>query len=120
MQINRQGCTRIVILTKKWAIKIPNFYEYRLMLCGILANLQEKLFSDVGYPELCPVKFSLPFGLCVVMPKVKVLTDEEFLKLDIDSFIETENYIIPTEKKSNSFGLLNGKLVVIDYGGFRL
>jgi hypothetical protein len=82
----------------------------------MLANMQEKCFSDAGWPELCPVKFSLPLGLMVVMPRVRVMTTEEFARWDVTKFVETEDYHVPAEKKYNSFGWLDGRVVAIDYG----
>jgi hypothetical protein len=115
-EINRVGCTRIVFLTRKYAFKIPNVTEYRLLLHGLLANLQECTFSAAQWPELCPVLFSLPLGLLVVMPRVRILTDEEFLAIDIERWIDRGEYVVPVEAKSNSFGWLNGNLVAVDYG----
>lgn len=78
--------------------------------------MQEVTFSRAKWPELCPVTFHLPLGLLVVMPKVDVLTDDEFLAMDIDAFVETPDYYVPIEKKANSLGWLNGRIVAIDYG----
>ena len=116
MKINRMGCTRIVITTKRFAFKIPNFCEWRLFLHGLLANIQERVFSSTDWVELCPVLFALPCGLLVVMPKAEALSDEEFLNMDIDKFCNHKNYVVPVEHKASSFGLLNGRIVAIDYG----
>jgi hypothetical protein len=116
MEINRQGCTRIVILTKRYAFKIPNIEEYRLFLQGLLANMQEVVFSSAKYEGFCPVIFYLQFGLLIVMPRVKVLTDEEFQKFDYETFRERYDYEIPSERKASSFGWLNDEIVAIDYG----
>lgn len=78
--------------------------------------MQEVLFSKAQWPELCPVKFHLPLGLLAVMPKVTLLTDDEFCAMDIKAFIETPDYYVPVEEKTNSFGWLNGRIVAIDYG----
>lgn len=122
MKINLCGCTRIVILTKRYAFKIPNFAvswgdKWRLFLHGLLANQQEWRFWSYGrYPELCPVIFYLPLGLLVVMPKAQELSDEEFFSRDFKSLVDRKDYCIPAEKKPNSFGWLNGQIVAIDYG----
>src|SRR5689334_10670858 len=87
--INRQGCTRIVIMTKRYAFKIPNVLEgCRLLYSGLLANLQESCFEAAKWPELCPVVFSLPFGLLIVMPRARVLTKSEFMEFDYETFID--------------------------------
>lgn len=120
IKINRQGCTRIVFLTKRYAIKIPICTDgFQAFLYGLLANMQERLFGRLPwYQEMgtCPIVFSLPYGLLVVMPRVREMTDEEFLEFDVDGFLNQGSYRIPGEAKSNSFGWLNGKVVIIDYG----
>lgn len=118
MKIDRTGCTRIVILTRRYAIKLPNCLDGwpRLFYQGLLANLQEASFSSAGWPELCPVVFALPWGFGVVMPRCQLLTDDEFLALGMPSWVECGDYVVPVEAKSNSFGWLNGRVVAIDYG----
>ena len=115
--IDKTGCTRIVFLTKKYAFKIPNFFdEWRLFLHGLLANMQERNFSKAGWPELCPVILSLPGGWLNVMPRVKLLSDKEYENFDVEKFCVKKDRVIPVERKSVSFGWLNGKIVAIDYG----
>lgn len=114
--INRQGCTRIVILTCRLAIKLPNVCKWRLFLHGLLANMQERAFGATGWLELCPVLWALPGGWLVIMPRAVPLTDDEFLALDVESFAEKPDYRIPVEAKTSSFGWLNGRIVAIDYG----
>lgn len=121
MQINRRGVSRIVIVSRKFAFKLPNFVGYRgsrwrLFLTGLLANMQEVEFSRVGWPELCPVVFRLPLGILSVMPRAEVLTDDEFLAFDVKAFCYTDNYVVPAEHKADSFGRLDGRIVAIDYG----
>lgn len=111
------GCTRRVFLIGNFAIKIPNFFdEWRLGLLGLLSNMQEAQFSKTGWPELCPVRFSIPGGFLVVMDRARELTEDEFLELDLKTWVDRGEYMIPAEIKTNSFGYLNGKLVAIDYG----
>lgn len=113
------GTTRTVFLIGSWAIKFPATVEWRLFLLGLLANMQEAKFSRCGWPELCPVLFSLPGGWLVVMRRARVLTDAEFLDLDeavMRDFINRPDYVVPAEIKSDSFGWLNGQLVAVDYG----
>ena len=116
MQINREGCTRIVILTKRFAVKIPNIFSWRLMLYGLLANHQERTFSRLGWPEVCPIRFSLPFAVCVVMEKAQPMTFEQWQSFDYESFCIKESYKVPVELKRDSFGWLNGRVVAVDYG----
>jgi hypothetical protein len=115
-EINKTGCHRLVFLTKNYAFKIPVLDEWRLFLRGLLANLQETTFSKAKWPELCPVKFSLPGGWLIVMPRVREMTDSEFLNFDVENFCRKSDRIIPAEWKANSFGWYQGNIVAIDYG----
>lgn len=115
MQVAR-GTTRIVFLIHRWAIKIPNYEEWRLFLHGLLSNMQEARFSRTGWPELCPVLWAIPGGWLLVMKRATPLTKVEF-----DVFMHTEGldkgaYLIPAEAKPDSFGWFNGKIVAVDYG----
>lgn len=113
------GTTRTVILIGRYAIKFPAMTEWRLFLLGLLANMQERNFSRCGWPELCPVLFSVSGGWLVVMRRARALTDDEWLAMsepDLHAFINKPEYCIPAEIKCDSFGWLDGKLVAVDYG----
>lgn len=110
------GCTRIVVLFGPWAFKIPSLTEWRLFLLGLLANMQESTFSKAGWPELCPVLFSLPGSFLVVMRRAREMTDQEFLGFDVGKWVDRGEYTIPVEFKSDSFGYLDDRIVAIDYG----
>ena len=114
---NRQGITREVFLTRRYAIKIPKLiYGWHKFLCGLLANMQEATFARAGWPELCPVVFSIPGGWLVVMRRAKPLSDAEWEAFDAPAFCETADYLIPAEFKQDSFGMLDGRIVAVDYG----
>lgn len=119
------GVTRTVILTKRWAIKLPSVvYGWKFFLYGFLANMQEVSWS--GFDDrLCPIIFALPGGSLIVMPRCKPLTDEEYIAevytgwdamCDRDTG-EVLSGSLPVEMKTCSFGRLNGKIVAVDYGG---
>ena len=115
------GATRHVFLVGPYAIKIPQFrYGWKNFLYGLLANLQERTFAKAGWPELCPVAFSLPGGWLVVMQRAEPLTREEWFSFDSLDFCEREGreYCIPAERKMDSFGKNDGRIVAVDYGGF--
>jgi hypothetical protein len=119
----KKGSTRSVILLWKWAVKIPTLKTWKLFLHGLLANMQEVEFSAAGWPELCPVVFSLPGGFVTVMRRANPLTEEEWLEITtgedkdhIEDLIRKEEYEVPIEEKIDSFGWLDGKLVAVDYG----
>lgn len=113
------GTTRKVFLIGRYAIKVPATVEWRLFLHGLLANAQEAIFSKTGWPELCPVIFSVPGGWLLVMKRAKTLTDDEWISMDeqeIHQFVTKPDYTVPCELKPDSFGWLDGRLVVVDYG----
>jgi hypothetical protein len=110
------GVTRTVLLIGPWAFKFPSMVEWRLFLLGLLANMQERTFSRVGWPELCPVLWSLPGGWLVVMRRARELTREEFDQLDLEAWLDRGDYMIPAEPKMDSFGWIGKQLVAVDYG----
>lgn len=114
------GVTRRVLLVGQWALKFPNPKEWRLFLLGLLANMQEAMFSETNWPELCPVLWSLPGGWLVVMRRAREMTEEEYDAFDVETFIQCGaddgQYVVPVERKPDSFGWLDGRVVAIDYG----
>lgn len=114
----KKGSTRWVILIGKLALKIPSLYSWRNFLWGLLANMQEVEFSRVSImkDKLCPIRFHLPLGFFVVMPRARVLYHGEISKEDLKSFCDLKTCVIPAELKYNSFGYYKGNLVAIDYG----
>ena len=78
--------------------------------------MHEVTFSKTGWPEFCPVLFHLLFGILVIMPRVRVMTDDEFDCFNYPEFIHQNDYYVPVEAKADSFGWLDGKVVAIDYG----
>lgn len=110
------GVTRHVLLVGPWAVKVPALWSWKLFLCGLLANMQERSFASTGWPELCPVVASIPGGWLVVMRRARVMTDAEFDQFDAKAFCEKGSHIIPAEAKANSFGWLRGRVVAVDYG----
>lgn len=120
-EIVLSGCYRIVILFYGVAIKIPTFlYGWRFFLKVMLCNDYEtSLYKSHGkkIKELCPVLFHLPLGLMSVQKRADVLTDDEYMYLKFNDLINNDHYV-PVEDKSNSFGRLDGNIVIIDYGRF--
>ncbi len=108
----RHGTTRTVLLIGRWAFKIPSFVEWRLFLLGLLANMQERKFTTLGDPLLCPVIFQVPGGFLCVMPRCTPLTRHEYS----EHLVELKNWPLPVEHKLDSVGWLNGRIVAVDYG----
>jgi hypothetical protein len=85
--------------------------------------MQEVEFSAAGWPELCPVVFSIPGGFIIVMCRATPLTETEWMAVTtgegidrLEDLIRKEEYVVPVEEKIDSFGWLDGRLVAVDYG----
>jgi hypothetical protein len=119
--MRRFGTHRTVYLIGSWAIKVPVFAEWRLFLHGLLANMQERNFGALGCPELCPVIFGMPGGWFIVMRRAEAVSFKRFVEIfptraDFDKWVDTPDYHVPVELKPDSFGILDGKIVAVDYG----
>jgi hypothetical protein len=112
------GASRTVLCTRTRAFKVPSLRGWKPFLWGLLANLQEREFGRAGWPELCPVLWSLPLGLLVVMPRARVCTDADGLTDDdYRRLTHHTDRCVPAEWKPSSWGYLpDGRLVAIDYG----
>lgn len=120
MKINRKGSTRIVIEFQKIVVKIPNFLgEWVHFLNGILSNINENRtwkYNSGEFEEgksylLCPVIWCSFGGWILVMKKVDRLIDD----INLFDFKEHIKYFKGDDSIYN-YGILNGKLVKIDYG----
>lgn len=114
MKINRRGATREIIIIGQIVVKIPKLMGWKSFLCGLLSNLHERIWSKSNhFKHLCPIYFSDPLGFIVIMPKCKILTDDEYN-------IKKKN--IPTisivEGKCDSWGYYKERLVAVDYGNW--
>lgn len=124
MKLNRKGVTRLVIELDKVVIKIPNFtYSWNHFLKGLLANMSENLtFRCAGiegsfiYGQqhlLCPVEWMSWGGWILVMHKVdRVLDFDDHDKHDWSAHKKW----FPGDDKVSNYGILNGRLVKLDYG----
>ena len=113
------GSTRYVILTKNYAIKIAriDINYFPSFLNGLLANRTEYVFwKAYKHEKLCPVLFIFPLYLFLVMKKAETLSNKEWRNFKFKEFVNTEDFRIPAERKIDSFGKINGKIVAIDYG----
>jgi hypothetical protein len=110
------GATRHVILFLGWAIKVPAMHSWKSFLQGLLANMQERQFSRAGWPELCPVLWSVPGGWLLVMARAKPLTPAQWSDFRPTDFCDTPGYTVPAEPKYDSFGVVGGRIVAVDYG----
>ena len=105
------GISRLVFVTKRRAFKVPTHrYGFTKFLLGWAANrIEYKRFKEFGEKyRLCPTTSYL-FGFLLVMPRVEMITEEEFQTL------EKADFLFCSDWKSDNLGKLNNKIVIIDY-----
>ena len=126
MECNNEGASRLVWLTKSYAIKLPrcfirpsnDFYgDLISFLDGWACNRREYKWSkwvqsdsDNDFKFLCKVKYSFLFSIIIIMEKATPLTEEEFSNIDYSSFS------FGFEHKLDSYGKIKNEIVVVDYG----
>lgn len=116
------GATRHVILTRRWAVKIPRLTHWRLFLEGLLANMQERMFwRQLRDRRLCPVRWSLPGGWLVVMHRADEMSEEAYATFDPVAFCAPDPqcefaFEVPAETKRENYGIYRGRIVAVDYG----
>jgi hypothetical protein len=73
--MKRRGSQRFAIVCGPIAVKFPRPGRLRE---GMRANRMEARIWREGwqrkYPELCPIYATLPFGLALVMPAVRIMS----------------------------------------------
>lgn len=117
MKVTKSGITRTVILTQRWAIKVPSVrYKGSRMwgfAQGVLANLSEKDWSS--WPGVCPQKRCWLGGLIAVYPRCEphgILTQPEHN----DPWWRAISPGLPgCDAKLDNLGLLDGQLVWTDF-----
>lgn len=105
----RSGATRHVFFPGAVVVKIPRLTSWESFLNGLLCNLQERKFSGV-FPRLAPCRGD-PLGLFVVMRYARPLNDTEWARINPQRWAEDL-----VEPKRDSFGVLDGSIVAVDYG----
>lgn len=111
-----RGVTRRVILVGEYAIKIPTFTSWFMFLQGLGANLTERrLWRAWKHEMLCPVLFSDPIGLFVVMPRAdEVLTVKTAFVLRF--FERASSQGLPVDPNPHNIGVFQSRFKLIDYG----
>ena len=112
-----RGSHRRAFVLGNIAIKVPRRGRLRE---AARANREEARRWREGwqrfYPELCPVLGSLPLGVALVMPAVRIMSRDE-LAVFMKSDAHPENSPDPElyEDKLGEWGYLRGRPVVVDY-----
>lgn len=110
MELVTTGRNRVVVVTRRWAFKLPSTRCWRDFLFGLLNNMNEAAWhrEHHGY---CPVAWAAPLGLLIIMPRVDILSDTDFCYLD-----ELLPQLPGVERKASSWGWLGEQPVAIDFG----
>jgi len=119
----KYGTTRTVFMFKNFVIKIPSFTEYRLFLYGLISNKNEqRIYKDFKYDFLCPVYYCTPLGFMLFMERANCFQNTDNSSLNVKNKLKTlyeksDLYaFIMSDFKVSNFGLLNNRIVKIDYG----
>jgi hypothetical protein len=113
-----------------WRTWLKLFRQNRVVNEEELRTYEEwerKGSQKVGGIGLCPILFHLPWGLLNVMPRAapvppdRVNKEQDFLSNGAVSFAEMNAAGILMGRhadtgKTDTFGFVNGQLVIIDYG----
>ncbi len=118
----RRGITRTVLLTRRWAIKVPSLRAHGSGLTGVLWSIARGLLAnqaEIDWQQyeawkggLCPIRWHGLGGLVVVMPRCEPLEVDahgqfagELPQLDPN----------PGDDKPANYGRLDGVVVRLDY-----
>lgn len=112
MKICRNGQNRWVILSRRYAFKFPAPTSWRALLYGLLNSMNEAAASDREHA--CPVLWRIPGGFLNIMPRCRPLNDSEWQ--DFAAHPAAFAGALEVERKPDSFGVLNGRIVAVDYG----
>lgn len=117
------GVTRMVLIFKKYVIKIPTFREWRLFLHGLIANINEgDAFKHLkSRDDLAKVYYYNKLGLFLIMERVVVCDNDEcwsLLEILEEKYKNDglKKFMMSDYKPSNWGRRTDGTLVKIDYG----
>lgn len=110
IRLDLTGRNRVVLITARYAIKLPSLRGWRDFLFGLLNNLNERAWSG-EHDGYCPVLWAAPLGFALVMPRARILDDATF------AYVDSVAPALPgVERKASSWGWLGDRLVAVDYG----
>ena len=117
-----RGGTRYIILIGNLVFKFPYFK------CIPQGRLQNRIeWRDRNKSEhLARLYFAFPFGLCNIMERVIPISEpfdtskDDFIKSYSKDIIKDTNELrfILKDGSTGNFGLRNGELVKLDWGGY--
>lgn len=117
-----RGGTRYIILIGNLVFKFPYFK------CIPQGRLQNRIeWRDRNKSKhLARLYFAFPFGLCNIMERVTPISEpfdtskDDFIKSHFKDIIKDINELrfILKDGSTGNFGLRNGELVKLDWGGY--
>ena len=117
-----RGGTRYIILIGNLVFKFPYFK------CIPQGRLQNRIeWRDRNKSKhLASLYFAFPFGLCNIMERVTPISEpfdtskDDFIKSYFKDIIKDTNELrfILKDGSTGNFGLRNGELVKLDWGGY--
>ena len=117
-----RGGTRYIILIGNLVFKFPYFK------CIPQGRLQNRIeWRDRNKSKhLARLYFAFPFGLCNIMERVIPISEpfdtskDDFIKSYFKDIIKDKNELrfILKDGSTGNFGLRNGELVKLDWGGY--
>ena len=117
-----RGGTRYIVLIGNLVFKFPYFK------CIPQGRLQNRIeWRDRNKSKhLARLYFAFPFGLCNIMERVIPISDpfdtskDDFIKSYFKDIIKDTNELrfILKDGSTGNFGLRNGELVKLDWGGY--
>lgn len=119
---HRYGSTRNVFLIGNWAIKWPRFLSWSHFLRGLLGNMQEASVNGYGsqfsmvQEGIARIRFRIPGGFLIVMERARLMTDDEWEKFNYAQMVDRGEYVLSAENKRDSWGMIENRVVAIDYG----
>jgi hypothetical protein len=112
------GTTRVTLSVGPYAIKIAKSRRGRT--CNEFESALWSRTTEARRKMLCPIFATLPFGIALVTPRARPLTEDEKNHLiDTDGFPDWD-YVPPDETepfeyKASDWGWLGSRLVALDY-----
>ena len=117
-----RGGTRYIVLIGNLVFKFPYF---KCIPQGRLQNIIEWRDRNKS-KHLARLYFAFPFGLCNIMERVIPISEpfdtskDDFIKSYFKDIIKDTNELrfILKDGSTGNFGLRNGELVKLDWGGY--
>ena len=117
--LNKSGGTRWVILTKRYAIKIPILSSWKSFIQGLLSNIIEGQWKGFPDKHLCPIHYANGLGLIIIMARASRVRHEGLFRCELESLYSTctlPRDFYKYDAYPKNFGYHKGILVKIDYG----